>query len=118
MPYETIIVAFDSAARATAAIHAVRKLGVPASDIKRHPADENSVADAAAAVVSAPTEPGFWSWLFGRDAEERQVKLYQQALQRGGTVVSVRVLEDEAERVRELIEAFAPLDLKETLARL
>lgn len=113
MSYDTIIVAFDSTPLATAAIQAVRRMGVPAHDIKRHPADSTTVDDVAAAVAEE-TGPSFWSWLFGRDAEQRQVKLYQSALSRGGTVVSVRVLEDEAANVRETLACYGPLDLKES----
>ena len=114
MSYETIVVAFDSAGRATAAIRDLRRMGVPAGDIRRHPADADTVDDVAEAVAAATSEgAGFWAWLFGESGEHRQVRLYQAALERGGTVLSVRVMEDEAVRVRAALAAHAPLDLRE-----
>jgi len=118
MSFETIIVAFDDAAKATAAIQDVRRMGVPANAIKRHPAEAGTAAQLAAAAVNDPARPGFWSWMFGREAEERQIRLYQGALRSGGTVVSLRVLADEAQRVREVLEIHGPLDLKETASKL
>ena len=118
MAYTTIIVAFDNAARASAAVRALRDLGVPAGDIKRHPVEAGSAAEVAAVSVMEPSTKGFWAWLFDRDAEEHQIALYQQALQKGGTILSIRVLDDEAGHVSNVIQSFGPLDLKETAAKL
>ncbi|MBE7213319.1 MAG: hypothetical protein INR65_20075 [Gluconacetobacter diazotrophicus] len=115
MSYETIIVAFDDAARATAAIEALHDLGIPWSQIRRHPAAVDLLGhakrDHAAATALRPTQPGFWRWLFGGDAEARQIRLYQRAIEHGGTVVSIHVLPDELQRVRDVVDGFGPLDL-------
>ncbi len=118
MAYETIVVAFDNASRATAAVQAVRQLGIPSGDIKRHPIEAGSVVDAATVPALEFSSKGFWAWLFDRDAEERQIKLYEQALQKGGTIISIRVLDDEAGRVMSVLDAHYPLDLKETRAKI
>jgi hypothetical protein len=111
MPYETLIVAYDSNDKATAAVKALRRIGVPARDIKRHPVSEDSSEDVAAA-PEPPTGKGFFAWLFGNDVVEARIKLYQKALEAGGTVISVSIIGDEADRVRRLLKGFEPLDLE------
>ena len=88
-------------------------MGVPARDIRRHPADADTVNDVAEAVAEG-SGSSFWAWLFGEDTQERQIRLYQAALSRGGTVLSVRVIEEEVAHVRSVIASHGPLDLKDT----
>jgi hypothetical protein len=111
MSYETLIVAYESNDKATAAVKALRRIGVPSRDIKRHPVSEDSLEDVAAA-PEPPTSKGFFAWLFGNETVEARIRLYQKALDAGGTVISVSVISDEAERVRQLLREFEPLDLE------
>ncbi|WP_158743675.1 hypothetical protein [Acidisphaera sp. L21] len=108
MAYETIIVAYDSGKRANNAVRALREMGVPASDIRRHPVDQSSLEDVAAAPAE---QSGLWTWLFGEEAEGARLATYKKAVQRGGTVLSVRVMEDEAGQVQTVLNSFEPLDL-------
>jgi hypothetical protein len=103
MQYQTIIVAFPSTSGALAAVQDLKRMGVPAADIKRHPADP---------VVPEP-ETGVWTWLFGKETSEREVAAYEVAVRSGGVVVSVRVMDDEVERVRNRLRTHAPLDIQE-----
>ena len=110
MPYETLIVAYDTADQASDAVRAIRRLGIPASDIKRHPVDATSIEDVAAAPEEAGGG-GLWSWLFGSNAVEDRIAVYKKALDRGGTVISVRVIEDEVESVRVTLDQYGPVDV-------
>ncbi len=110
MAYETLIVAYDRSDRATEAVRAIRRLGVPSADIKRHPVDAGSIADIAAAPDEAAGS-GIWGWLFGRDEAEERLGLYKTILDRGGTVISLRVMEDEADRMRTELDRHGLLDV-------
>jgi hypothetical protein len=114
MAYETIIVAYEDAGAANDAVRALRRLGIPASDIRRHPVDPKGIEDVAAAPEIHAPETGFWAWLFGPELEGAQLAIYRRALDRGGTILSVRVMEDTAAEVRAVLDRFGPLDLKET----
>ena len=94
MSYQTIVVAFDTAERATAAIRDVRRMGVPAGDIGRHSADADAAGDLAQPATSEAA--GFWAWLCGGGGQQRERRLHHATGARGGTVLSVRVMEDEA----------------------
>jgi len=109
MPYETLIVAYERTANASAAIVALRRIGVPSSDIKRHPVSSESLEEVAMAPEPA-TGAGFFAWLFGQDAVAARIELYRKALDAGGTVISVRVMTDEVNTVHQLLQEFGPLD--------
>lgn len=109
MAFETIVVAFSTAQQATSAIHALRALGIPPGDIKRHPVEP--ITEVGAKEASAP-EGGIWEWFFGRQILAQDTATYEQAIKNGGTMVSVRVIGDEVDRVIELLNSFAPLNLE------
>ena len=112
MAYEILIVAYDSADRASA-VRELRRAGVPANEIKRHPVSSTSVEEISMAPM-AETSSGFWGWLFGENAvEKRRLNRYRKALSQGGTVITVRVLEEETGSIRAVLEKFGPLDLAE-----
>ena len=113
MAYETIIVAYDSIEAANEAVRAIRRMGVPASDIRRHPVDPKGIEEVAAVPEIKAPEMGFWDWLLGREMEQRQLAIYRRALDQGGTILSVQVMEDTAKEVRAALDRFGPLDLKE-----
>ena len=110
MAYETLIVAYDTPGAASRAIQALRRAGVPASDIKRHPVAEEGVEEIAA-VPAEGAGASLWAWLFGDDAVEQRIAVYQRAVQQGGTVLSIRVIEDEAAQIRRLLKDFGPLEV-------
>ena len=109
MEFETIIVAYDRPERASAAIAALRLLGIPPGDIKRHPVSSGSIEEVAVA-PEAPTGNGFFGWLFGRNTVAHRVALYKKALEAGGTVISVTVRADETHVVHKHLQDFGPMD--------
>lgn len=110
MAFETIVVAFATGPQATSAIRAVRTLGVPASDIRRHPAD---LGDAETARAAVEQESGIWKWLFGRQVSASESDVYEEAVKSGGIVVSISVIEEEVERIKNLLSDFGPLSLQQ-----
>ena len=109
MEYETLIVAYEQADRASAAIVALRRAGIPPSDIKRHPVSPDTIEEIAVPPES-PTGSGFFGWLFGRDAVAARIKLYKKALDAGGTVISVRVPIDDTHLFYKLLQDLGPID--------
>lgn len=109
MAFETLVVAFSTPQQATSAIHALRAFGIPAGDVKRHPTEPIAAAEAKEAAVP---EGGIWEWLFGRQIPAQETATYEQAIKNGGTVVSVRVIGDEVDRVTDLLSSFEPVGLE------
>ena len=109
MAFETLVVAFASAKEATSAIRAVRACGVPANDIRRHPAE---LGDTEAAKAAVEQDSGIWKWIFGRHISPAESAVYEKAVQSGGTIVSVRIMEEELDRIRGILEEFCPLSLE------
>lgn len=109
MEHETIIVAYDRPERASAAIAALRQLGMPPEDVKRHPVSSGAIEEVAIAPEPS-TGSGFFGWLFGRDTVAHRVALYKKALEAGGTVISVTVTADEMHTAHKLLQEFGPMD--------
>ena len=86
-------------------------MSVPFHEIKRHPVSSESVEEIARAPVQEGST-GFWAWLFGAEPVEARLALYRKALHDGGTVLTVRVLEEEAGAVRWTLDRFGPVDLE------
>lgn len=112
LAYETIIVAYETLEAADDAIRALRRLGVPAHDIRRHPVGADADQVAPVPEAKAP-EPGFWRWLFGGELDRARLNGYERALRRGGTIISVRVMEEEAGQVTTLLHRFGPLEIQD-----
>lgn len=114
MAYETLVVAYERADRANGAVEELRRVGVPRRDIRRHPIEEGGVDAVAEVPEKLSGTAGILAWLLGEDAVESRIDCYRRALSRGGTIISVRVLDDETARIREILERYGPVDLAET----
>ncbi len=109
MAYETLIVAYDRSDRATEAVRAIRRLGVPSatsSGIQSTPARSR---------ISRPRRtrrPGPASGAgYSAGTRRRSGSRHTSRRSTGGTVISVRVMEDEADRVRAELDRYGPLDV-------
>lgn len=114
MAYETLIAAYDEGSRASDAIRELRRMGVPAHEIKRHPVSATTVEEIAQAPMPE-TATGFWAWLFGSEEVEARLAVYRKALSAGGTVLTVRVLEEESVAVRQALDRSGPVGLDEAI---
>jgi len=102
MSYQTIVAAFDTAAHAQAAVEALKAGGFHADDISAF--DKNRVG---------LREPGLWQRMFGGGLAQHEADVYTQSLDRGGTVVSVRVPDSEVAHATGILDIHRPIDVKD-----
>jgi uncharacterized protein (TIGR02271 family) len=112
MASETIVAVFDTAAKADAAIRDLQDAGVPSSSIKHYAKAETTTSDSASS--SAGQAQGFWAWLLGEEGTSSYDRtLYDRTIESGGTVVTVIVDQNEADRVVSVLDAHSPANLEE-----
>lgn len=102
MSYQTIVAAFDTAAHAEAAVQALKAGGFHADDI--------SVFDKKRAALR---EPGPWQRIFGGGLNKYEADVYNQTLDRGGFVVSVRVPDNEVAHATGILDLHRPIDVED-----
>src|SRR6516225_7348050 len=100
MAYQTVVAAFDTAAHAQAAIEALKAGGFHADDISVF--DRNRVG---------LRQPGLWQRMFGGGLHEHEADIYNQTLERGGVVLSVRVPESEVAHATGILDIHRPIDV-------
>lgn len=108
MTFETLVAAFDTKEHATAAVNALKAGGF-------HPDDISVFDDARLAVVgkstTAPKPAGLWQRLFGEDLNKYEATVYGDTVNQGGTVVSVRVPEDQVAHASGILDLHRPIDI-------
>ncbi len=107
MAEETIVAVYDTAAHAQAAVSALRAAAVPDNAIS---VQEGGATTATTA--TAPREQGFWSSLFGGEPGN-DTAVYDRSVQGGSSVVTVRVPDQHADQVMQILEAQNPIDIDE-----
>lgn len=105
MAYETIVAVFDTAAHAEAAVKALRAGGFADADISVF--DEDRLASGKKTI----DEPGLWQRLFGDDVYEHEAAVYRATIDRGGVVVSARVLDSEVAHAIAILNLHRPVDV-------
>src|SRR5947209_6120120 len=111
MASETIVAVFDTAASADAAVRDLENAGVPSSSIKRYAKADATASDSTS--FSAGQKQGFWAWLLGEeDTSSYDRTLYDRTIESGGTVVTVIVDQNEADRVVSVLDAQSPANLE------
>ncbi len=103
MAYETTVAAFDTRAHADAAVKALRAGGFANAEI--------SIFDEKR--LSGAKEPGIWQRLFGRDLQQHEASVYRQTIQKGGVVVSARVLDTEVAHAISILDRHRPVDVND-----
>ncbi len=101
MAYETTVAAFDTRAHADAAVKALKAGGFANADI--------SIFDEKR--LSGGKEPGIWQRLLGRDLPQNEASLYRQTIQKGGVVVSARVLDTEVAHAIAILDRHRPVEV-------
>ena len=107
MAYETIVAVFDTRDHADAAVKALRAGGFANADISIF--DGNRLTSGKKAV--APEETGLWQRLFGDDVYEHEAAVYHQTIERGGVVVSARVMDNEVAHAIAILDLHRPVDV-------
>jgi uncharacterized protein (TIGR02271 family) len=100
MSYQTIVAAFDTDAHAQSAAEALKAGGFHADDISVF--DKNRVG---------LRQPGLWQRMFGGGLHEHEADVYNQTLERGGVVLSVRVPDAEVAHATGILDIHRPIDV-------
>jgi uncharacterized protein (TIGR02271 family) len=100
MAYQTIVAAFDTNAHAQAAVDALKAGGFHADDISLF--DKGRIAT---------RESGLWQRLFGGGLHQHEADVYNQAIDRGGVVVTVRVPDNEVAHATGILDIHRPIDV-------
>lgn len=107
MNEQTLVAVYTTAAHADAAIRDLKAASVPAGSISQH------TQQAAGTHSTTPVrEEGFWSKLFGTESQHDST-LYEQSIASGSTVVSVKIQENQFDRVSAILEKHDPIDIEE-----
>lgn len=117
MTEQTFVAVYDMASNADAAMRDLEAAHVPSSAISRHAKDATSGTAAASGATADGTpaqEVGLWASLFG--GVNNDASMYGRSVESGSTVVTVRVPDDFAPRVSEILERHDPVDLDERAA--
>lgn len=109
MAYETIVAVYDNAAHADAAVKALRTGGFANADISVLNSDR--LAPGGQATATGLRQAGLWHRLFGGDVYEHEAAVYGQSVQRGGAVVSARVLDREVAQATAILDLHRPVDI-------
>ena len=108
MAFETLVAAYDTHEHAMAAVNALSAGGF-------HPDDISVFDDARLAVVgkstTAPKPAGLWQRLFGDELNKYEAAVYGDTVSGGGTVVSVRVPEDQVAHAAGILDLHRPVDV-------
>ena len=109
MAYETIVAVYDTNAHAEAAVKALKAGGIADADISVF--DDDRLAGDKKAIAEGVKDVGLWQRLFGDDVHEHEATVYHQTLERGGVVVSARVLDNEVAHATAILDIHRPVDV-------
>src|SRR5215475_9709625 len=111
MAYETIVAVFDTPAHAEAAVKALKAGGFADADISIF--NEDRLARGRKAIAEGARQTGLWSRLFGSDDDmyQHEAAVYNQVVDKGGVVVSARVLDTEVAHAVAILDLHRPVDV-------
>jgi uncharacterized protein (TIGR02271 family) len=109
MAYETIVAVYDNTAHAEAAVRALRAGGFAGADISV--INSERLAPGGRAAGAGVKQAGLWHRLFGGDVYEHEAAVYGQAVERGGAIVSARVLDREVAQAVAILDLHRPIDV-------
>jgi hypothetical protein len=109
MAYETIVAVFDTTEHARAAVEALKAGGFHEDDISLF--DSSRLSAGGGKIAAGVKEAGVWHRLFGGDIYKHEATVYGQTVAEGGTVVSVRVLDNEVAHATGILDLHRPIDV-------
>jgi len=109
MAYETLVAAFDTKEHATAAVNALKAGGFHSDDISIF--DESRLAAGKTIFGTEPGHRGLWQRLFGDDINRHEATVYGDTVSEGGTVVSVRVPQDQVAQASGILDLHHPINV-------
>jgi uncharacterized protein (TIGR02271 family) len=108
MAFETLVAAFDTKDHATAAVNALKAGGFHSDDISV--VDGARLAAGKGVTATDPKRIGLWQWLFG-DINKYEANVYADTIKEGGTVVAVRVPEDQVAQASGILDLHHPINV-------
>jgi hypothetical protein len=109
MAYETVVAAFDTRAHAEAAVKALKAGGFADSDISI--IDRELLAASKKAGGPGAKAAAVWYGLFGHEVHQHEAAIYSQTIDRGGAVVSARVMDSEVAHALAILNMHHPVDV-------
>lgn len=114
MTQHTVVGVYDAEADAAAAVRDLESAGVPADAISQHTKANFGGTDFSNANAITHKQ-GFWGRLFNTTGDDDSA-LYSRSIERGSTVVTVRVSDDDVDRVSAILESYSPIDVEDESA--
>jgi len=108
MGHETVVTMFSSVSHAEAAKRSLTEAGFQERDI------DIISGERLRSEGYEARHPGFWQRLFGNSLEEDQAEVYDDALQTGGVVLSLRTDEDDISRAVSILDAHEEMMTRST----
>lgn len=125
---QVLVGVFDSFADANQAIAALTEDGIAREDMELHSSERKSETLAEGTDTGLPVQhapegaetgiAGFFRRLFGNDEQPAEVGHYQEAVRRGGAILTVTVVDEAQEaNVRAALEGAGAIDVDERVAQ-
>ena len=114
MTQHTVVGVYDAEADAAAAVRDLESAGVPADAISQHTKANFGGTDFSNANAITHKQ-GFWGRLFNTTGDDDSA-LYSRSIERGSTVVTVRVSDEDVDRVSAILESYSPIDVEDESA--
>jgi len=111
MTQHTVVGVYEAEADAAAAVQDLEAAAVPTAAISQHTKANFGGTDFSTS-NAITRKKGFWGHLFGTTGDS-DGDVYDRSIERGSTVVTVRVNEEDVDRVSAIMEAHSPLDLED-----
>ena len=107
MAYETLVAVFDTPAHAAAAADVLKAGGFHEDDMSVF--DNDRLSAGTSALAQSVKEAGLWHRLFGGKVLEHEAAVFGQTVARGGTVLSLRVLDTEVAHATGVLDLHRPV---------
>lgn len=105
MAHDKIVTMFNTVAQAEGAKRSLLKAGFPDSDI------DILSGERLQSEGHNARHPGIWQRLFGDTVDDEQSEVYNDALESGGVVLSLRADEDQLPRALTILDAHDSVDM-------
>jgi uncharacterized protein (TIGR02271 family) len=111
MAFETLVAAFDTPEHAMAAVNALKAEGFHSDDVSVF--DHSRLKVGKDVVGTEPEQYGVWQRLFGDDLNHYEASVYGSTIDDGGTVVSVRVPQDQVAHASGVLDLHHPINVQD-----
>ena len=114
MTQHTVVGVYDAEADAAAAVRDLESADVSPDAISQHTKANFGGTDFSSANAITHKQ-GFWGRLFNTTGDDDSA-LYSRSIERGSTVVTVRVSDEDVDRVSAILESHSPIDVEDESA--